>query len=371
MKVMILGPAYPLRGGIADTNESLANAFIKKGFQTKILSFKLQYPNFLFPGRTQFSEEKKPENLDIETYVNSINPINWLRSAKKINKFNPDILIIRYWLPFMSPCLGTIAGFVNKNIKVIALTDNILPHENRLGDKILTKYFVKNIDAFITMSNTVYAELEEFTSKPKINIPHPINTNLGKKTTKKEAIEFLKLDENYKYILFFGLVRKYKGLDLLIDAMSDERIKSEKIKLIVAGEFYDSPQIYTEQIVKNGIEENVIIHNKFIQLEEIKYYFSASDLSAQTYHNASQSGITQIAMNFEIPMLVTNVGGLAEVVKHNETGFVCEKNADKIAECILSFFNNENSNLLIENIKQEKIKYSWDNFVDRIINELL
>ncbi len=370
MKVIILGPAHPLRGGIADTNESMARAFLNQGHDTQIFTFKLQYPNFLFPGKTQYSEEEAPENLKITEIINSVNPFNWIKTANKINMEKPDILIVRYWLPFMSPCLGTIARFTNKKTKIIALTDNILPHEKRFADKLFTKYFVNSCNGFITMSKTVEKELELFTNKPKIYIPHPINTNLGEKTDKIIARSKLKLQQEGKYILFFGLVRKYKGLDILLNAMADTKIKQANIKLIIAGEFYDSPQEYLNLIEKLKIKDSVIIDNRFIPLEEIKTFFSAADISAQTYRTASQSGISQLALNFELPMLVTNVGGLSEVVKHNETGFVTSLEPSEIANTIYNFFEENKAKYIIENIKEEKKKFSWNNFVNRVIDEL-
>ena len=367
MKIFILGPAYPYRGGIADTNESLARALQEQGHEVKIFTFKLQYPNFLFPGKTQMSEEITPTNLKIERLINSLNPLSWFLTANKINKTEVDLVIIRYWLPFLAPCLGTIARMLNKKIKVIGFCDNILPHEKRFGDYNFSKYFISACDGFITMSKTVQNELKIFSNKASICIHHPINDNLGKKIPKLEARKILNLKENGKYILFFGLVRQYKGLDLLLTAMNENILKSKDIQLIVAGEFYDDKQKYLNYISENQLSDKVILIDKFIPTEEIKNFFSAADLVAQTYHSASQSGVSQLAFNFDCPILVTNVGGLSETVPHMKVGYVVEKDEKKIALHIVDFFEKSRATSFTENIKKIKYKYSWTTFANKVV----
>jgi glycosyltransferase involved in cell wall biosynthesis len=367
MKIIIIGPAYPYRGGIADTNESLCRALTARGDEASIITFQLQYPESLFPGKTQYSTGKKPDDLSITRMINSINPFNWIVTARKINKMAPDIVVFRYWVPFLSPALGTIARLLKKNIVKIALCDNVIPHEHFAGSNLLTSYFINKFDGFITLSKAVLNELEQFTEKPRIYFPHPINDNLGEKLDKIRAREFLNLDAGGKYILFFGLVRKYKGLDLLLKAMGEDAIKKLNVKLIVAGEFYDSPGYYYDIIDEYGIGGNVIIRNEFIPASEIKYYFSAADLVTQTYHTASQSGVTQIAYNFDCPILVTDVGGLSETVLHNKTGYVVSKEPREIAKYIVDFFENKRGVLFSENIKAEKSKYSWSAFAGALM----
>jgi len=367
MRVVIVGPAYPLRGGIADTNESFARAFQKEGHEVKIVTFSLQYPNFLFPGKTQYSEDPRPLDLTIDVKINSINPFTWWTTASEINSYNPDIVIFRYWLPFMAMSLGTIAKFLKQNIKKLAFCDNVIPHEKRVGDTQLTRYFVNQFDGFITMSGTVKSELEQFTKKPILCIPHPINDNLGQPVSKDEALNYLNLSPENNYLLFFGLVRKYKGLDLTLKALEHLKNELPSLRLIVAGEFYDDPQEYITLMEDLGVSDNVIIHNKYIATADIKYYFSACDLVIQTYHTASQSGVTQIALNFEKPILVTDVGGLSEVVSHNETGYVVEKNPTAITESVKKHFTKVELHQMINQLKSEKEKYSWVNFANRVI----
>ncbi len=370
-KIIIIGPAFPYRGGIANFNNALAKTYYKRGDDVIVISFSLQYPSFLFPGTTQYEKGNPPEGLKIKRLINSINPFNWIRVAKKINKENPDLVIIRYWLPFMAPCLGTIANLLNKKIKILAITDNIIPHEKRIGDYFLTKYFIRSCDAFLTLSSSVLDELNKFTkSSFKKFIPHPIYDIFGRSINKEKALISLGLNPKDKHLLFFGFVRKYKGLDLLLNAMADDRILSMGIKLIIAGEFYDDEIDYTNLIKKLGIEKNIILKSDFIPADKVKNYFCAADMITQTYRTATQSGVTQIAYSFERPMLVTNVGGLAEIVPHNKVGYVTSKKPKDIADAIVEFYKNDKEKIFALNTKKEKKRFSWDSFligIDKLI----
>lgn len=370
-KIIIIGPAFPLRGGIANFNNALAQAFHCRGDNVIIYSFSLQYPGFLFPGTSQFEGGNKPANLNIKTVINSVNPFNWIRIVKKINKENPDFVIIRYWLPFLAPCLGTIAYFLNKKIKILAITDNIYPHEKRIGDSFLTKYFLNSCDAFITLSSSVLDDLSCFIdTKLKKFLPHPIYDIFGKKISKKEARNSLSLNLDDRYLLFFGFVRDYKGLDLILRAISDSRVRSLGVKLIIAGEFYNNKKKYIDLINELNIKDYVIINDNFISNEDVKYYFCAADMITQTYHSATQSGVTQIAYSLERPMLVTNVGGLAEIVPDRKVGYVTSKNPINIADAIIDFYSNEAEDSFVLNIKKEKKRFSWNYFL-RGIDELM
>ncbi len=370
MKNLIVGPAFPLRGGIANFNEALCKAFLKSGTESQVISFTLQYPKFLFPGKTQYDTSgKKPEGIKITSLINSINPFNWFKVASFIKKQNPDYVIFRYWLPFMAPCLGTIAKLVkkNSNIKIIAVCDNIIPHEKRLGDNFLTKYFVKQCDGFVAMSKSVLEDLKKFTDNSnKIFIPHPIYDIFGEKVAKEKAREFIGLKKDEKYILFFGFIRKYKGLDLLLEAMADERIKNLNVKLIVAGEYYEEKSHYEEIIKKYNLENSLVLKTEFIPSEEVKYIFCAADMIVQPYRTATQSGVTQIAYHFERPMLVTDVGGLSEIVPNEKVGYVCDVNSKSIADSIVNFYKNSREAEFSENVKKEKHRFLWENFVNGV-----
>jgi glycosyltransferase involved in cell wall biosynthesis len=368
-KVFIIGPAYPLRGGLASFDELFCEALNKEGHQCEIISYSLQYPNFLFPGSTQYHVNgTAPKNITIHTLINSVNPLSWFKTASFIKKQKPDFIIFRFWIPFMGPALGTIARLVKKqNIKVLAITDNVIPHEKRLGDKQLASYFIKGCDAFVTMSKAVMSDLEKFTNTShKKYLLHPLYTAFGEKIPKQEARLKLNLKQDDRVILFFGLIRKYKGLDLLIEAVSLLKANSHH-KLLIAGEFYEDKQPYLDLISKYKLEEQIILLNQFIPNDEVKYYFSATDIVALPYRSATQSGVTQVSFHFEVPTLVTNVGGLGEIIPHNVAGYVVEPNPQAIATSLEDYFENKKEHTFAEGMKQEKQKYEWSIFVNEII----
>lgn len=367
-KVVIIGPGHPLRGGLATFNQRLAKEFIDGGNECSIYSFSLQYPSFLFPGKTQYSDEPAPENLTILSAINSVNPFNWIAIGNRLKKERPDIIIVRYWLPFMGPALGTILRRVRKNnhTKIICIADNVIPHEKRPGDKAFTKYFLKSCDAFITMSEKVMSDLRLFQpSKPAKLVSHPLYDNFGAILPKADARKQLGLPENEKIILFFGFIRKYKGLDLLLEAMADVRIKEAGIKLLVAGEFYEDEKPYKEQIEKLNISDQLILRTDFIPDSEVKYYLCAADAVIQPYKNATQSGVTPLAYHFEKPMVVTNVGGLPSLVPNEKVGLVTEPEPQAIATGILRFYQL-GEDYFIPHLRNEKQKYSWANMVGSI-----
>ncbi|MGB0368749.1 MAG: glycosyltransferase, partial [Flavobacteriales bacterium] len=317
-KCVIIGPAFPLRGGIAQLNESLSQEFTKQEIENTIFSFYMQYPDFLFPGTSQTEKEdrKGPEGVNIRSTISSINPISWWLTVKEIVRQQPDFVVVRYWLPFMGPCLGTICKWLKQklNVPVVAILDNVVPHEKRIGDKPFTKYFINQCNAFVAMSGSVLDDLQKFDSdKPRKLLYHPVYDHFGEAVEKNMARKHLGLSENSKIILFFGIIRKYKGLKLLLEALAKVEDKGD-LKLVVAGEFYDSQEQYTKLIADLGLENNVIVHAGFVDKNKVRYYFCAADLVAQPYLTATQSGVTQIAYHYNTPMLVTNVGGLPEMV---------------------------------------------------------
>lgn len=369
MKIAILGTAYPYRGGIAAFNERLAKELIAEGHQLSIHTFKLQYPNFLFPGKTQFSSDKKPQNINIERRINSVNPINWITTGLSLRKENYDVVIIPFWLPFMGASLGTISRILkSEKTQLLCIAHNIIPHELRLGDKMLTRYFIKKIDGFLAMTQKVLDDLNVFDkSSPKVLTPHPIYDNFGEIEPREKAIESLKLNQDYRYILFFGLIRDYKGLDLLLEAFSANEIREKNIKLIIAGEYYSNQAPYKKLIEKYNLEQDIIQVEQFIPDSEVHLYFNACDLVVQPYKSATQSGVTQIAYHFNKPMIVTDVGGLKEMCPDSKVGYVVSPHADEIKKAILKFFNKTNINEMIENINQIKEQYSWSIFTKKLL----
>ena len=366
-KVIIIGPAHPLRGGLATFNQRLAKQFIDEGHECSIVSFSLQYPSFLFPGTTQYSTDTAPSNLTIHTLINSVNPFNWLNIGIKLKHWKPDLIVVRYWLPFMGPALGTILRQVKKNhhTKIVCIADNVIPHEKRIGDVSFTKYFLKSPDAFVTMSEKVLTDLRKFTDRPAQLVQHPLYDNFGEAISKTEARNFLGLNQNEKIILFFGFIRQYKGLDLLLKAMTNEKIKKQNIRLLVAGEFYEDEKPYLQLIQENGLQERLILKTNFIPDSEVKYYLCSSDCVIQPYKNATQSGVTPLAYHFEKPMIVTNVGGLPSLVPNEKVGLVCEPEPASIAEAILKFYQL-GEQFFIPNLRIEKQKYSWSKLTTAI-----
>ncbi|HQG76828.1 MAG TPA: glycosyltransferase [Bacteroidales bacterium] len=369
MKITFLGPAYPYRGGLAAFNERLARQLISEGKDADIKTFTLQYPAFLFPGKTQFTVGPPPEDIRITRELNSINPFSWIRTGLKLKKERADILIIRYWIPFLAPCLGIVARIVksNKYTLVISIVDNAIPHEKRVGDRMLTKFFLKSIDGAIALSEFVQKDIEVMRHDiPVCLSPHPLFDNYGRRLPKEEALASLKLDPAYSYLLFFGIIREYKGLSLLIEALASVRIRNKKIRLIVAGEFYDNPAPYKKLIKKYNLEDEIIFFDHFINDSDVRLFFCAADLVVQPYKSATQSGVTQIAFYFDKPVLVTKVGGLKEFVEHNRYGYVVNPEPRFISEAIADYFEKEREKDFSAALRKEKEKYSWHKMTESI-----
>lgn len=309
--------------------------------------------------------------MKIFPVINSIHPLNWLQIGNQLRKIRPDLIVVRYWLPFMGPALGTILRQVKKNnhTRIIAITDNIIPHEKRLGDIPFTKYFLKPVDAFITMSGKVMNDLRQFEpTKPAKQVLHPLYDNFGASISKEEARKKLGLNNTDQIILFFGFIRKYKGLDLLFDAIGElnkNPLTPSNWKFLIAGEFYGDKKPYLEQINKLNISDRLILRTEFIPDSEVKYYFCASDGVIQPYRNATQSGVTPLAYHFEKPMIVTNVGSLSDLVMNEKTGLVCEPEPVSIAKAIDKYFQL-GENYFLPHLRNEKEKYSWSKLVEAI-----
>lgn len=368
-RIVLLSPAHPLRGGIASSTERLAQELQQHGYAVRIYSFRLQYPALLFPGKTQYADGPPPPGLEIIPAVNSVNPFNWWTVGRRLRRESPCLIIARFWLPFMGPSMGAILRLAkgNGHTRTMAITDNVIPHERRPGDRLLTSYFIGAVDAFIVMSRSVEDEIRRFTpDKPVSYIPHPIFDNYGPACSRAKALEKLGLPDEYAYLLFFGFIRDYKGLDLLLRAMGDERVRALNIRLLVAGEFYGSDEPYRQAIREEGIEDRVIFYSDYIPNEEVRYYFGAASLVAQPYKSATQSGISQLAYHFETPMLVTKVGGLPEIVEDGKEGYVVDVDVGAIAGAIADFFTRNREAAMAEGVRRGKQRFSWDNMVKGI-----
>jgi len=373
VKIVLVSPAHPLRGGIAASSERLAQALQEAGHEVVVYSFRVQYPSFLFPGKSQFTDDPAPEGLHIETKINSINPLNWFFTGLSLARELPDRVVVRFWLPFMGPCLGSVLRvarwFGRKGFRITALVDNIIPHEKRPGDHLFARYFVGACNDFVVMSRSVGEEIRSFLPAAKSNdrrvrfAPHPIYDNYGVAVSQALARRELGVPANARTVLFFGFIRAYKGLDLLLKALA----QTTDIHAIIAGEPYEDWAAYQAIIDEKKLADRVHVFTDFIPAERVRYFFSAADLVVQPYKTATQSGISQIAYHFDKPMVVTAVGGLPEIVRHGVSGYVVPPEAGALAEAMQDFFGNERVEAMTEGVRQEKQRFSWENLVEAIV----
>ena len=370
MKIAILGPAHPYRGGLASIMEIMARTFQRRGNEVDIKTFTLQYPSLLFPGKSQTVSTPPPADLHICRCINTVNPFNWVRIVRRICRERPDFVLMKYWTPFMAPCFGTIARFARRNghTKVLCQIDNVEPHEHHLTDKPFNRYYLSVVDGFVYMSEQVHGELKAYSNAPALFSPHPLFENFGERVTRNEACVRLGLEPTVDYVLFFGLIRDYKGLDLLLDAWAELRRRGLTAgrRLIVAGEFYTPKERYLRQIADNGLQDEVILHDRFIPDEQVKYYFSAADFVVQPYRTATQSGVTQIAYQFCVPMVVTDVGGLSEIVPDGRVGYVCEPTVQGVADAVARMYDGDTIERFRLNCIEERKRFSWEEMCTRI-----
>ena len=367
MKITIIGTAYPLRGGIAHYNALLAEALSKR-HEVETITFKRQYPSLLFPGKTQEETGEGAHAAPAPQLIDSLNPLNWITVGSLIRRRAPDLVIFKYWIPFFGPCFGTIARSARKNSRsrVICICDNILPHERRPLDVALTRYAFRAVDGFIVQSDAVEHDLNRFWKGAKYrNVPHPVYTIFGQPIDKEKARNALGITSP-RVLLFFGYIRKYKGLDVLFDAVA--RLPRDLgIQVIVAGEFYDDPRGYRQQLRTLQIEDRVTLRSDYLPNSEVPTYFSAADAVVLPYRSATQSGIAQIAYNFNTPVIASDVGGLSEVVRDDFTGLIVPPgDPEALARAIVRFYQSGKEPIYREHVQQEKLKYSWQNLVHNI-----
>ena len=364
MRIVILGTAWPFRGGLAAFNERLAKQFVQDGHEVEVVTFTLQYPSFLFPGKTQYSSEVAPDGLKIVREINSCNPLNWIKVGKRLKREAPDLLISCYWMAFFAPCYGMIQQIVRRNGKTrcIGLVHNMIPHEPSVLDKCLAPFYVKQTDGFVALSDSVVQDIASLDreQKPKTFSPHPVYDHYGEKMDRKDACVALGLDDRKRYMLFFGLVRAYKGLDLLLDAFAKVKDELKDLQLVVAGEFYEDEDKYLAQIEANGLKDRVVVKNEFVADADLRKYFGVADLIVQPYRTATQSGVTQVAFHFEKPCLVTNVGGLGEIIHHRKMGYAVDPEVDAIANNMLDYYQNDRQEAFTKYLVKEKELYGWD-----------
>jgi len=372
MKITIIGTAHPYRGGLASYNERLGYQFVDEGDDLEIITFTLQYPKLFFPGKSQFTNSPPPENLRIKRLLSSVNPLSWIKTAREVAARKPDLVIFKYWHPSMSPSFGSVIRLIKRkspNTKIITVFDNVIPHERKPGYGLLTSFFTNSIDGAVVMSRSVGTDLESFRKDiPVAFNPHPLFDNYGERISRESARSKLALSMEQNVFLFFGFIRAYKGLDLLLQAVCDERLREKNIKVIVAGEFYEDDAPYKRIIKENDLSDMVILMDRFIGDEEVATLFCAADMIVQPYRSATQSGVTQIAYHFGRPMLVTDVGGLAEIVPHGKCGYVVAPEPVAIADALVDFIDNNREARFAKCVDDEREKYGWDRLTATIRN---
>lgn len=371
MKISFVGPAYPYRGGLATIIERLARVFQQRGNEVDIKTFSLQYPRLLFPGKSQFRTGEAPADLRISRCVSTINPFSWLRVGRMLRREAPDMVILKYWTPLMAPCFGTICRLARRNgkTKVVVHLDNITPHEPHLYDRPLNRYFLRSCDGFVYMSEAVHQDLRTYRpDAPALFSPHPLFDGYGERLPREEACRRLGLDATQSHVMFFGYVRDYKGLDLLLDAWALLKAegKTDGKRLLVVGEVYGDDTKYREQIARLGLERDVVFHDKFVPDDEVAEWFSVADMVALPYKSATQSGVTQVAYAFGVPMVVTRVGGLAEMVKDDVVGVLAEVSARSVADAISKVYEEGNLERYREGVLSERHRFSWEATADAI-----
>ena len=372
MKISIVGTFPPFRGGISDLNSALVQNLSSR-HEIQALNFTTQYPKIFFPGTSQLKKGTPAVQLKSERVLSSINPCSWRKTANKVIEFNPDILIFRYWMPFFAPAFTSVVKRVKRNldVKVLAICDNIIPHEKRLFDEMLTRRFFDHIDYFLVMSKSVENDLKEMYPESEYRYaPHPVYDIFRDRISKQEAQQKLNLDTK-RVILNFGVIRKYKGLDILLNAIPRLKSELEDFTVLVAGECYEDLDMYKQLIRSLNISDIVDLRAEFIPDNEVHLYFSAADVVVLPYRSATQSGVVPIAFNFDRPVIVTDVGGLPEIVPDGEVGFTVPCDSEAVAGAILKFYNEDLEETFSGNVAHHKRLISWENFVEKIEEMIL
>lgn len=371
MKITFIGPAYPYRGGLATIIETLARVFQTRDNEVSIKTFSLQYPRLLFPGKSQFRTGEAPSDLHITREVSTVNPFSWWRVGRRLRRERPDMVVLKYWTPLMAPCFGTICRLAHRNghTKVVVHVDNITPHEPHFYDRLLNRYFLNACDGFIYMSEAVHTDLLTYRpTAPALFSPHPLFDTYGPKEDRTEACTKLGLDTTQSYVMFFGYVRDYKGLDVLLDAWALLKAegRTEGRKLLVVGEVYGDDSKYWAQIDRLGLRDDVVMHTDFVPDDKVALWFSVADMVALPYKSATQSGVTQVAYAFGVPMVVTRVGGLREIVPDDVVGVLADVDPRSVADAIAKVYEGDNLQRYRKGVESERSRFSWEATADRI-----
>ena len=369
-RIVLIGPMYPYRGGIAHFFETMYWGLRERGHHVDAVTFSRQYPSLLFPGKSQFELGATPARaVPAERWIDSINPATWFSAVSKIAQSQPDVAIFKYWIPFLAPAFGRLARSLSKRgIQQLVVVDNALPHERRWGDRVLGRYFFKAMDGCVVMSSAVERDLDLLkVSVPRVFAPHPVYDVFGQPVDRKQARDELGIPQEAPLLLFFGFVRRYKGLDILLRSMPKVLRAMPDARLVVAGEFYDDEADYRNLISSMNLDRNVTVHARYIPKEMVAKYFAAANVVVQPYVSATQSGVAQIAYQFDRPLIVTDVGGLAEVIPHEVAGLVVKPNdPNALAESVIRFFSEALEDQLVAGVQEQKQKYSWGQLLDAL-----
>lgn len=367
MRIAYLSTFYPFRGGIAQFNASLFREF-EKAHEAAAFTFTRQYPDLLFPGTTQYvTPSDRVDQIPAEQVLDTINPFSYFKTARAIQNFKPDLLVMKFWMPFFAPSLGTVAGRLRKRgARVISILDNLIPHEKRPGDLALICYFLRRNDGFIAMSKTVERDLKQFAPNARYVLkPHPIYDHFGSTISAAEARAKLGLPPDKRIVLFFGFIRDYKGLDTLIRAAAH---LSDDYCVVIAGEMYGDFAKYEALIDEAQVRSRCKLFIRYIDDAEVPAFFSAAEVCVLPYKSATQSGIVQIAFNFNVPVIATDVGGLAEMIEEHATGLILRSQGPQaLAELIKKYFEQSMREPFSRNIAQRRHSLSWAGFAEAIV----
>ncbi len=372
-RLVLIGPMHPYRGGIAHFLEKMYRDLHTRGHDVTAVTFTRQYPERLFPGKTQYETGVVADPVPAVRLLDTVNPLSWVRTARHVAALKPEAVVFKYWMPFFAPAFGTVARMLRRHgIPSFVVVDNAIPHERRPGDLALSRYFLRGGAGLIVMSASVAADLGRLrVGAPVRQVAHPVYDIFGPAVPKAEARALLGLPAEAPVLLFFGFVRRYKGLHVLLEALPRIVERLPGMRLVVAGEFYDDEAPYRALIERHGLAPHVDVHADYIPDAAVASYFSAADLVVQPYVSATQSGVAQIAFQFEKPLVVTDVGGLAEVVPDGRAGLVVPpEDPAALARAVVRFFEENLAPVLAEGVRAEKQKYSWDRLYE-VLEDLI
>ncbi len=368
-KIALIGPIYPYRGGIAHFSETLYWRLQERLHTVTAITFTRQYPALLFPGKSQNESGPAMRPVPSLRLVDSVNPVTWYRAALQVARWEPDAAVIPYWMPFFAPSLGTIARRLRaRGVRILAIVHNAIPHERHMGDKALSRSFLRAAHGCIVMSGEVERDLDMLKVKAQRKLlNHPVYDKFGPVMDGSQARAALGIPDSAPVLLFFGFIRRYKGLDVLLESMPAIRGVLPDVRLVIAGECYEDEARYRSLIEAKGLSPHVVLHMDYIPGSEVRKYFAAADVVVQPYTAATQSGVAQVAFHFEKPLIITSVGGLSEIVGHEEAGLVVPPGEPRaLSDAVIRFFRDGLREQLEEGVRRKKRAHSWDSFCEAV-----